>query len=240
LILNIVKEVFGGPLRNGDLLGACNIIEYLRKSYDLPIKFHMTEGSVNPEEYSKKFFNFLLENTDYFSVSPGDLSLNWRKVNLWDFRAISGDLVKIKNQKDIKKKIAIFPIFDAPYNTYRTWPIHVFVEILNKYSKYDGYEKVICVSNKSFIQNIDIPDEFIISEDFMENISHILDCEIFIGGDTGTSHFASVLDRGPLKKRYYYSTRGLLHTTPFYSLLNDEIRTYWLDCEGTYFGEKLC
>lgn len=235
MIFNINQGVFGGPLRNGDLVGVCNVIEFLRKTYPTT-KFYMQEGSINSADHSQKFFKFLVENTNYFSLVKGETSLNWNKVNLWDFRDISGDLVKIPNTRQMKKKIVIFPLFDAPYNVYRNWPIHIFLEILKSYSTdYIDYEKIICISDINLLNGIDIPIEFSISTNFIENIYHIMDSEIFIGGDTGTSHFASALDRSPKETIFYYSSRGLLHTTPFYSLAKGNIKTYWLNCEGTTF-----
>ena len=61
-----------------------------------------------------------------------------------------------------------------------------------------------------------------------------MDAEIFIGGDTGTTHFAFSLDRAPKELLYYGSSRALVHTLPFH-LLNGKGRmsNYWLDFEGT-------
>jgi ADP-heptose:LPS heptosyltransferase len=70
----------------------------------------------------------------------------------------------------------------------------------------------------------------------MENINHIQTAEIFIGGDTGTTHFAFSLDRGPKDLIYYNSSRGLIHTLPFYLLEGKgKMATYWMDFEGTKF-----
>ena len=67
----------------------------------------------------------LFRSTDYFSAFEGTESLPWRRVNIWDFRDISGDLVKIPNILPMKKKIVIFPLTDAPYNQWRNWPSHL-------------------------------------------------------------------------------------------------------------------
>jgi ADP-heptose:LPS heptosyltransferase len=56
--------------------------------------------------------------------------------------------------------------------------------------------------------------DFEISNDFMTNVEHILSCEIYVGGDTGMSHFASVLNNGP--KISYYSPRSSDLFVPFY------------------------
>jgi ADP-heptose:LPS heptosyltransferase len=134
---------------------------------------------------------------------------------------------------EMKKKIVVFPLFDAPYNTYRNWPNILFEDILDKYStnEYDDYEKIICLKDRH-----GRPDykKWKYSHDFMDNVHHIQEAEIFVGGDTGTSHFAWALDRGPKELIYYNSSRGLVHTLPFYLTQGKGmIHTYWMDFEGT-------
>ena len=229
MIYNINPGTFGGPARNGDMIGIINVIQYLRNK-EGSVRFHMKHGTINETEYCQKFFKFLCQFTDFFSEISGTKDLSWTNVNVWDFRDISGDLVSIKNNTSMKDKLVIFPLFDASYNCYRNWPVHVFENLLNEYSNYSG-EKIICSSVVP--EGIDLKG-FTVSTDFIQNICHILECKIFIGGDTGTSHFASALDRGPKDVIYYYSSRGLLHTTPFYALKGKgELRTYWLNYEGT-------
>lgn len=231
MIIDIIPGTFGGPMRNGDLVGVCNVVEYLRQmKNDNNIKFNLKPGSVNSAQYCVDFHHFLLENTDYLTTQPGEKTLSWRNVNLWDFRDICGDLVKIPNNRQQKKKIVVFPLFDASYNTYRNWPKELFDKILKEYEieQYKDYEKIICSKD-----NVEV-DGWKNSTDFMANVYHIMDAEIFIGGDTGTSHFAGALESGPKQLIYYYSSRGLLHTTPFYALGGKgQIRTYWLDFENT-------
>jgi len=62
----------------------------------------------------------------------------------------------------------------------------------------------------------------------------LMNCKVFLDGDTGTSLFACALDRGPESLRYVMSNRGLLHTTPFHMLEGKgKFEQYWLDFEGT-------
>ena len=236
-IINIEPGTFGGPLRNGDMIGVANVVEYLRKiKKDPTIKFHIKNAwpqGISSEKYCQDFHSWMIAMTDYFSAFEGEQSLPWRRVNLWDFRDISGDLVKIPNNTPMKKKIVVFPLFDAPYNTYRNWPNILFEDIIDKYNtnEYDDYEKIICVKDRH-----NRPDyrKWKYSHDFMENIQHILEAEIFVGGDTGTSHFAWALDRGPAELIYYNSSRGLVHTLPFYLTQGKgKLNTYWLDFEST-------
>ena len=146
MILNIEPGTFGA-VRNGDLVAVANVIEHLRKTNNNPnIQFHMKPGSISDEKYVQDFHTFLIGMTDYFSSFEGTESLPWRKVNVWDFRDICGDLVKIPNSLETKKKIVIFPLMDAKYNQWRNWPGDVMQKILDRFNKpeYESYEKIIC------------------------------------------------------------------------------------------------
>jgi hypothetical protein len=246
MILNVSIDVFGSryrlKMRNGDIVAVANVIEYLRRNNEelKDLKFYLMPDAVHPNEHVTKFLNFLIKNTDYFSDVPGQYNFNWHFVNLWDFRCISGDLLKFPNSLPMEKKIIVCPIFDATVQdsvgTYKNWPMPTFQSILNEFNtdEYKDYEKIIGVGS-----NISIPIDttgWTVSTDFETNLNHIMTSEIFIGGDTGTSHFAWSLDRGPKRLIYYNSTRGLLNCMPFYSLQGKgEIRSYWLDFEGTRF-----
>ena len=231
-IINIEPGTFGGPLRMGDLVGVCNVVEHLRKVNNNPeIRFHVRAEATNTDRNVQDFHSFLISQTDYFSAFEGQQSLPWRRVNLWDFRDISGDLVKIPNNKPMKKKIVIFPLFDAPYNVYRNWPRELLKQLIEKYNteEYKDYNKVVCTKDPTYFG-----EEWINSTDILENLNHIMDAEIFIGGDTGTSHFAWSLDRAPKDLIYYNSSRGLIHTLPFYLMQGKgRMSTYWMDFEGT-------
>jgi ADP-heptose:LPS heptosyltransferase len=216
----------------GDLVGVCNVVEHLRKANDNPeIRFHIRAKATSADRNVQDFHSFLISQTDYFSAFEGQQSLPWRKVNLWDFRDICGDLVKIPNNKPMKKKIVIFPLFDAPYNVYRNWPRELLQHLIEKYSteEYKDYNKVVCTKDPTYFG-----EEWINSTDILENLNHIMDAEIFIGGDTGTSHFAWALDRAPKDLIYYNSSRGLIHTLPFYLMQGKgRMTNYWMDFEGT-------
>jgi hypothetical protein len=178
----------------------------------------------------------MLKNTDYFSEEIGQQDLTWRKVNLWDLRDMIGDSVVITNNKVTEKKIVVCPIFDAPYNTYRNWPKEVFESVIKKYStdEYKEYDKLICVDNR--FSDFFKFDGWKISTDFEQNLNHIMTAETFIGGDTGTSHFAWALDRGPKNLLYYNSGRGMMHCLPFYLLEGKgKVMKYWLNMENTTF-----
>ena len=231
-VLNIHKDCFGNCIRNGDLIAVGNVVEHLRKINNQPhIRFHMMPDAISSEDYCQKFFVFLKEQTDWFSEHQSQDNLQWERINLWDFRDISGDLVKIKNDKPMQKKIVIFPLFDAPYNVYRNWPRTLLQHLIEKYNteEYKDYTKIICSKDATYYG-----EEWINSTDFMENIYHIMNAEIFVGGDTGTTHFAFALDRGPKDMLYYNSSRALVHTLPFYLMEGKgKMANYWLDFEGS-------
>jgi hypothetical protein len=234
MIINVPLGAFGGPLRNGDIVAVANVVEYLRKVENPNIKFHLLPNSISPSEYCKKLYEFMLENTNYFSSTPGEQVLSWKNINLWDFRGLSGDLVRIPNNKKIEKKIVMFPLFNAPYNTYRNWPKHLFANIIEKFKgdAYADYRKIICTENS--IGHVDGWEE---STDFLTNLGHIMTSEIFLGGDTGTSHFVGALENGPGEILYFYSGHGLIHTTPFYSTLGKgRVIHYWHNFEDAVWS----
>jgi len=237
MIYNIRKGVFGNCIRNGDLIAVANVVEHLRKVNDDKIRFWIDPAALSQEKYVQNFHTWMIGMTDYFSAFEGNQDLPWKNVNLWDFRDIIGDLVKIPNHQKPEFKIVVCPVLDAPYNTYRNWPKPVFEKILKicEQGYPNNFERVLCVS-----PNVDLTDydtsRWQVSTNFIENLHHIMNTQVFIGGDTGTSHFAWALDTGPKELIYYNSSRGLVHTLPFYLLKGKgEMRTYWLDFEGTKF-----
>jgi len=237
MIYNIRPGTFG-TIRMGDLVAVCNLIQHLRIHNHPDLKFYLEEGSMASSEHVKLFYEHLLRYTDLFAKEPGTETLPWKKVNLWDFRAITKDVVSLPNREKMQRKIVIFPLYDAPYNTYRNWPPGKLTQYLRDYSfKYPNYEKIICVSNRELLK--EMPDEKIatISTDFLTNLWHIRTAEIFVGGDTGTTHFAFSLDYGPKELVYCMSGRGLLHTAPFHLLSGKgKLDEYWMDFEGSTFA----
>ena len=169
--------------------------------------------------YHQQFYDYLCEQWDYFSKTPGPKEnfLPYEHIMLWDFRDNIGDVVSIPNDREMKKKLVVFPIFDAQYNTLRNWSKELFGSILQfAEQQYPDHEKIVCIREGLILQ--DTIGSFKVSTDFITNVEHIRDCEVFVGGDTGSSHFASALDRGPEKLVYFYSCRSMVHTLPFHSL----------------------
>ena len=235
MIYNITPTTFGTlGTRNGDLIAIVNILQWLRKKENNPnIKFHLQDGVLNKDDYVKKFYSYLFDLTDCFSLYPGDVNFQWNNVSVWDARDVIGDHVVINNSKTQEKKVVVFPVYDAQYNTQRNWSMDALSTILTECrEKYPNHKKYICCKDEppSFINTKD----FTISTDFISNIEHIMTAEVFYGGDTGVSHFASALEPGPKNKIYYYSSRCMIHTIPFYYIQErrGELRTFWVDFTG--------
>lgn len=234
MVYNISSSTFG-PLgtRNGDLIAILNIIQHMRlKENDPSIKFHFLPGALNKEDYIYKFFRILSKLTDCFSEDIGTMTLPWKDVSVWDYRDIIGDHVTIKNPYSKEKKVVIFPLYDAKYNVQRNWSKELFAEILEECNtQYPDHKKIIC--SKDMLQSDMNPHGFEVSYDFETNINHIMTADIFYGGDTGVSHFASALDNGP-HPIYLYSSRCLIHTIPFHYLdkRKGEFRKFWVNFTG--------
>lgn len=229
MIFNIKLGTFGGPLRLGDLLGVANVVEHFRQVEKNPdIKFHLDPGSITQTKYVLEFYDWLLYNSNYFTLSRGNEYLPWERVNIWDYRDMSGDLIRIDNNHNKQKKIVVNPLFDAPYNTYRNWPMSVYNKIINEYNEYTDYEKVLISSSK-----IESPGWKTVT-DMADVILEILTCEKYIGGSTGLSLFASAIENPP-QAVHVMSSRCLLHTLPFRWQTDQRCRidTYWLDFENT-------
>lgn len=218
MIINIQRKDFGGRLRNGDMLGVCNLIEYFRKiENNADIKFYLEDDCVEQAVFGIKFREFLKAHSNYFSDTPGDRYFQFERLNLWDYRSIIKDTVTIDNSSYEKQnKIAIFPLFDAPYNVYRNWNIPLANDIIQKFSEqYSDYDIYICIAeNLSNYYNQLNLGKAKLSFDYDQNLLHILESKIFVGGATGTSLLASCLTN-PADNYFYYSAQDIFQTFPF-------------------------
>ena len=136
MIINIEPYNFGGTLRNGDIIASLNLLQHLRiKENNNEIKFFIGDHSVNPAQYCYEFRNWLVDNTDYLSSQPGTGKIESNGLNLWDARSFTGDVISIRNDVQVKKKICVFPLLDAQYNFYRNWSVNMTNDIINHYMK---------------------------------------------------------------------------------------------------------
>jgi ADP-heptose:LPS heptosyltransferase len=221
MIINCTAKNFGGHLKMGDLVAVMNVFHYLREKFNNPaIRFYLPPENLQPgATHVIKFKKFLDKNTDFFSDISGHATLT-EIFELWPFKARYEKLY-LQNTAHQEKKICIFPLMNAEYNLQRNWPSELFINILNQYStkEYTDYTKIICIESVSVLQGFNTQN-FIISTDFDKNIEHVLSCSDYVGGDTGFSHFASVLhDRKNLTYYYYDGDHGTwpsVFTQPFH------------------------
>lgn len=197
------------------MIAMLNIFSYKRKEYNDPsIKFHLPDSAIfgnehSSYEYIRKFKKVLEKYTDFFSSTEGTEHLNgaWE---IWSFREKNGEHITIENPIPIVKKVCIFPVLSVEYNPQRVWPNEILNNIIEEYSskEYHYYKKIIGIDavNVPLLKDVDIKS-FRLSTNFNDNINHILSCSHYIGGDTGLSHFASVLNDE--KKLHYYYCKGL-------------------------------
>lgn len=225
MIINIQQKDFGGRIRNGDILGICNILEHIRfTENDKTIKYYLPDDSIQESDYVVKFRDFIKKHTDYLSDSPGESYFQFERLNCWDYRALSGDLVKVNNDSYNKEdKICIFPLIDAQYNLYRNWSTELLTQIV-KYYKTISNNIILCChdNNKTILQNLFPELQF--STDYDENLYHICTCTHFAGGDTGTSHLAGSLTNRP-KNLFFYASAEVYHTFPL-GFKENEMRMY--------------
>jgi hypothetical protein len=241
MIYNVVPGTFNKyGIRFGDLVAVVNFIQWFRQDRGRPdIKLHIRPNVLVPQGHVHTFFKFLCETTDCFSEEEGIINLPYHELMLWDFRDIIGDHVSLPNNRTPQKKVVVFPIYDAEYHTHRNWSLKLLDSILAEMADtYPTHERIICVK--------DLPEisfntyGFTFSTDFLTNIYHIMEAEVFVGGDTGSSHLASAVNPGPKRLIYYYNGRGMIHTLPFHVLQGKgELRKFWVNCEGTTHNGKL-
>ncbi len=248
MILEVYPGLFAQQgLRFGDLVGVCNVLEYLRKIHkNKKIKFYVPDTAVYPEPHCYIFRDWLIENTNYLcgiksqpknlqqlDVIPGTDPTYPNMYNIWGMResvvepkqfVLSiKDLVKIPCKSPKQKKIVVAPLTDAAYNFERNWSLEMTQSIVNLGHQYEqGYERIIV--SKQPILGLDL-GLFRYSHDFKENLQHVIDCEYFIGGDTGWSHFASALQKRP-ECKFYYSSKTWGTTCPFYWKEYNDVNFY--------------
>lgn len=233
IIINCNEKNFGGYPKMGDLIAVLNIFQHIRNvNNNQTIKFYLPDDALYGYDYVIKFKKILESRTDYFSTTPGNMTLEG-SYEVWSFREHVGEHIRISNDEPLMKKICIFPILDANYDNQRNWPIQIFQQIINEYadSIYDGYERLICC--KDIPAGIDTKN-FTVSTNFDDNIKHILTCEYYIGGATGLSLFNSVLENSYRKSIYYYhyDLHGgweSVFTSPFYIKNKGKLNFYTLD-----------
>lgn len=234
--VDVHPRLFGGPMRMGDMIGACNFLEFLREFNQMPelaLYIPNISVSITPSHHCFKMRNWLLDNTNYVTVTPEKLltlpiapgtdpTYN-DMYNIWNIRKDVlvrrqsvfdiEDLVKIPNKEPQQNKIVICPLTDAPYNTYRNWPMHLLQHIVTQWHCQKTTHELIIACPEP-ISGLDIGYGKY-SHKFEDNLLHVQQCRTFIGGETGFTKFASALDPSPQEALYYYSAETYGTTLPF-------------------------
>lgn len=231
--INVYPRLFGGPMRAGDLIAACNFLEYIKKDHEDPnLRLYIPIDSIFQQSHCMEMYLELLNTTNYITQFPDQLvelqmiagtdPTYLDMYNLWNLRQdvmiprqnlfSIPDAVVIPNRETRNdKKIVIAPLLDAPYNHERNWTSKYTQELLNYYC-FSSYLEVIIASKEPI--NFDI-GHATYSHNYQETLQHIRTCGLFHGGDTGLSHYASALQHGP-RCRFHYSKNTYGTTNPFY------------------------
>lgn len=242
--INVYPRLFGGPMRAGDLIAACNFLEYLRNTTgELNLKLYIPSQSIQPSEHCKIMRNYLKLHTDYIvteednfdnsellqlQVTPGTDPSYLDMYNLFNIREdvltprqnifTIPDAVKIRNDNPIKRKIVIVPLMDADYNFERNWSLHFLQTMIDDFHILENTSKKqydeYIIASKNVIPGLNIWN-FTYSHDYETNLNHIAECSTYVGGDTGLSHFAGALVNRP-DCLFYYSKDTYGTTNPFY------------------------
>jgi hypothetical protein len=226
-------------MRAGDLIAACNFLEYLRNldGVDKNLKLYIPLQSIQPSEHCKIMRDYLKTHTDYIiteednsngeflqlRVIPGTDPTYLDMYNLWNIREdvliprqnvfTIPDQVKIDCPIIKHKKLIRHPLLDADYNFERNWPIELLQTLINGYDVINhSYDEYIIVSKNKLDMDV---GKFTYCHDYYESLIHISNCETYIGGDTGLSHFASAQRYRP-NCYFHYSKNTYGTTNPFH------------------------
>lgn len=235
--INVTQRLFGGALRAGDLLAACNFLEYIRKENNKPnLKLYIPDASVYNSKHCMQMRDFLLDvnNGGYLSSFP-DQILNMEVIpgtdptysdmyNLFNIRRdvltsrqnifTIPDAISIPSFLPKEKKIVVVPLMDAPYNISRNWTLKYLQDIIDTWTHKNEFIDEFILASKDIIPGLNIGN-FVYCHDYIDNIEHILDCSVYIGGDTGLSHLAGSLNPRP-KCIFHYPSNTYGTTNPFY------------------------
>lgn len=235
------------PLRAGDILGCCNFLEYIREQQNDPtMQLYMPDEVIFPG-HVKLLRDWLIEHTDYITTNPEQLvelqvipgtdPTYSTMYNIWNIRKDVlirrqnvfdiPDAVKITNRIDWKDKIVIAPLMDAEYNFERNWTLHYTQKILDEIIHNPRVPSAAeyLILSQTPIHGLDLGHRWKYSHDYRANMEHIREAMVYVGGDTGLSHFAGAVD-SLMYRQYHYSTRTYGTTCPLNFRKNGEMVYY--------------
>jgi hypothetical protein len=200
-----IDESNFGTVRMGDAVGIAAFIEFIRFQFNKPQfqiylpKGHLAEGLVP----------FL---GDYF-MPVYDKSLMKQlpyKGNIWgwyDYIYKYYDITpQLRVNSMLKKQICINPLFDAPYSKDRNWKPELAQKLVKWALELENFDVVVIGSPT--VNMPDFPDSErirVVQGTVADSVYEILHSSIYIGGETGLTHFAF---NTPVAPAYSVCLRG--------------------------------
>jgi len=191
-----------GHVRMGDLIAVMAINEAMRQHYGKEILFNMSECPIDVNSrYLMKYFPERVTDTPGPDWPYGGNVWAW-----WDFiHRIMQVTLKIKNiyknQYD-KKKAVVNPLMNAPYNADRNWNVLLVNKIVSALRD-TGYD-VVVVGEKRVVSEIPFTEENAkaissVCGSIDDTTREIMTADVYVGGDTGITHFAATAGFAPKK-----------------------------------------
>lgn len=217
-------------LKAGDLIACCNFLEFIRGQQDDPtMQLYLADEVIFPG-HTIILRDWLEEHTDYVTTSPTKLvELNVipgtdptysTMYNIWNIREDVlcrkqsvfdiPDAVRIPSLP-MKSKIVLAPLMDADYNHERNWSLQYTQNLIKSCLWFQPTYEWILVSKEPII-GLEL-GPFVYSHNYKENLNHIREAKVYIGGDTGLSHFAGSIDSS-MCREYHYSKSTYGTTNP--------------------------
>ena len=194
-----------GNIKLGDFIAIMYLNEALRQDYKKDFRFIASYNLIESIENMANYF-------------PERFLLNGNRLNRYTQLPYSGNIwayadyiyrftdvrlyMKNKFKEQFKKnKVVINPLFNSPYHKDRNWSEKTFNNLINFFVN-NNYEVVIIGENKHVEKHIDNHSPRNVRRmynSFENSIREICTSEIYVGGDTGFTHFAAVTAFAPQK-----------------------------------------
>ena len=187
-----------GYIRRGDHIAILAFLQSLRFQYKKNLKFYI-EPNPHIKDIASEFLHTFINKKDAHVKVPFH-------GNIWAYYDYIHKFLDVRlripnNYKSLvfeKRKIIINPIFDAGYNRDRNWNRPFFTELVSKLATtYIDSEIIVTGTKKMLGQLTRLPNICYVLDDLNESMREICKSDVYIGGDTGLTHFASTSDKKP-------------------------------------------
>ena len=190
-----------GFVRRGDLIAILAVIESLRFQYSKKIRFNIVNMNEFLRDVARSFFDGYIHEKEGTEKCPieGNVWVYYDYLHKFlDVRLRMPNKYKELKNPDIIK-IVINPLFDAPYNRDRNWNPELFKKILNMLLSLPEHYQIVVTGSSTQIKNLpDLSNCRAVLNDIHASMEEISTADVYIGGDTGLTHFASSVDKHPL------------------------------------------